>query len=262
MATFGARATFVGLTLALLGAPNAAQAGVGITVTPGKIEVSMKPGGIVNVPVTVRNPDDAPAHIVITIGDFTIDDAGSYHYGKPAPGSLGTWVALRPREFDIAPDSFQQVQLTLLVPAREMSGEYAGVLFFQTRAPRVHGGMAFSARYADKVYATVEGTAKRDGIVEHIGTDVDAQGTEHYTVLFRNTGNMHEYLNGRVDVMRDGKVVETIPFRKNVLVERGGERTLEVTSAKLAPAAYDVVAIIDYGGTQRTGGKVHLEAHN
>jgi hypothetical protein len=252
----------VGALLLFLGLAAPAHAGIGLTVTPGKIELSMKPGTTVNVPVIVSNPDTSPAHITISIDDFTIDDAGTYTYTRPAPGSLATWVALRPREFDIAANSFQQVQLTLLVPQREMSGEYAGVLLFQTRAPRVRGGMAFSARYADKVYALVDGTAKRAGVIEHINATLDPQGTEHYSIVFHNTGNMHEYLNGRVEIVHDGAVLQTLPFRKNVLVERGTDRTLEVTGPKLAPAAYDVVAIIDYGGNQRTGGKVHLEAHS
>jgi hypothetical protein len=256
------RAALAGAVLLMLGMPAPAHAGSGITVTPGKIEVAIKPGAVVNVPVIVRNPDSAPSHITITAGDFTIDDAGTYTYTHPAHGSLATWLALRPREFDVAANSFQQVQLTLLVPQREMSGEYAGVLLFQTRAPRVRGGMSISARYADKVYATVEGTGKRGGVVEHIGATLDPQGTEHYTVVFHNSGNMHEYLNGRVDIVRNGTVLQTLPFHKNVLVERGTDRTLEVTGSRLAPAAYDVVAIIDYGGDQRTGGKFHLETHN
>jgi hypothetical protein len=260
-----------GLVAALIvcfgvGASPPPVGGLGVQVTPGKIEVAITPGTVVNVPVTVESTADFPVHIQTTTGNFSVADDGTYHYvhASSEGASLATWIVLRPREFDIAPHSFQEVQFTLVVPNRPLRGEYAGVVFIQTRPPRMHGagvGVGVSARYADKVYATVAGTGVRDGRVETISA-VPGQTDERYRVVFENTGTMHEYLNGRVEVMRSGSLVQSLPFRKNTLVERGGLRTLEVTGARLAPAAYDVVAVIDYGGGSRTGGKFHLEVHS
>jgi len=241
--------------------------GIGLSVVPGRIDVQISPGEVTNVPVMVSNASDAPMHIVVTSGEFTIDDTGTYAYSPPSGqgNSLATWLAIRPREFDIAPESFQQVQLSVVVPARRLSGEYAGVVFFQTRPGRaaLHqgAGMAFAERYADKVYATVAGTGTRDGRVEHVLAAVK-DGKEQYRVAFRNTGNVHEFLNGRIEVLRNGAVVQSLAMPKNTLVERGGERNIVVTGDRLAPAAYDIVAIIDYGGGSKTGGKVHFEAHD
>ena len=234
-------------------------------VVPGRIDLQISPGITSSVPVTVTNTSDIPLHIVVTSGEFTIDDTQTYAYSPPSVqgNSLATWLAIRPREFDIAPQSFQQVEISVVVPGRQLNGEYAGVVFFQTRPGRdsVHRGVgvAFAERYADKVYATVAGTGTRDGRVERVAADM-VGNKERYRVAFRNTGNVHEYLNGRIEILRGGAIVQTLALPKNTLVERGGERNIEVTGERLVPAAYDVVAIVDYGAG-KTGGKIHLETH-
>jgi hypothetical protein len=121
--------------------------------------------------------------------------------------------------------------------------------------------MALAERFADKVYATVAGTGTREGRVERVVAQADGN-KERYRITFRDTGNVHEYLNGRIEVLRSGAVVQTLALPKNTVVERGGERNIEVTGDRLAPAAYDIVAIVDYGAGSKTGGKVHLETHN
>jgi len=265
MARLRTRLAAVAALIATLGA-GTSPGGLGLRVVPGRIDMEISPGVTSSVPVTVANTSDVPLHIVVTSGEFTIDDSGTYAYSVPSGQgtSLATWLAIRPREFDIAPQSFQQVQLSVVVPGRRLSGEYAGVIFFQTRPGRdeLHRGigLSFAERYADKVYATVAGTGSRDGRVEHVGAAADG-AKEHYRIVFRNTGNVHEYLNGHIEILRGGTVVQTLPLPKNTLVERGGERNIEVTGDRLAPAAYDVVAIVDYGAG-KTGGKIHLETHN
>jgi hypothetical protein len=257
-------AALAGLIAAIGAAPleSAPPSGIGLNVTPGKIEIAMRPGSIVNVPVTVRNDSPLPAHVVLSAGDFTVDDDGVYHYDVPGTvrTSLAEWIAVRPREFDIAPQSIQQIQFTLLVPERELTGEYSGVLFVQTRSPRTPGAMGFSARFADKVYAVVSGTAQHGGRVDGIRAGLDTDGNERYRIAFRNSGNLHEYVNGRLEIRRDGVVTQTLPLPKNVLVERGGERTIDVDGTRLMPGAYDIVAVVDYGGDQRTGGRIHFDA--
>jgi len=254
----------IGALLVTFGAAPLAPSpgGIGLAVAPGKIDLTVRPGAIANIPVTVRNDATLPAHIVLSIADFAIGDDGTYRYDAPGvkPMSLASWIAVRPREFDLPAQSFQQVQVSLLVPEGELSGEYAGVLLVQTRPSRERGSMAFSARFAAKVYATITGTARRDGRVDSVAADPDGAGNERYRIAFHNTGNTHLYLNGHVEIRRSGEIVQTLALPKNVLVERGGERHVQVTGARLAPAVYDIVAVIDYGGDQRTGGRIHFDA--
>lgn len=178
--------TLLGLGLTLAGAPSAPAAGIGLNVTPGKIEIAIRPGAIVNVPVTVRNDSDAAAHIVLATSDFSVDDSGTNHF-EPAgshSNSDATWIAVRPREFDLEPQAFVQVLVSVLAPERELEGEYAGVLFVQTRPVRERGALAFSARFAAKIYASVTGTTHRSGRVERLTASTDSSGAERYRVDF------------------------------------------------------------------------------
>jgi hypothetical protein len=253
-----------GILLATLGAapPAVEPGGISLNVVPGKIDVTVRPGAVANLPITVRNDSTSATHIVVNAADFVVNDDGTYRYDAPGakPLSLATWIAIRPREFDVPANSFQLVQVSLLVPERDLSGEYSGVLLVQTHPARERGSMAFSARFAAKVYATITGTMRRSGRVDRVSAAADGTGNERYRIVFSNTGNVHAYLNGRIEVRRGGAVLQTLALPKNVLVERGGERTIDVMGPRLAPAAYDIVAVVDYGGDERTGGKVHLDA--
>jgi hypothetical protein len=247
----------------LLAAPSltAGAAGPGLSVLPGKIDLTVGPAGTYNVPLLVRNSSDAATHIVIAADDFTLDEGGNYTY--LAPGTSATsdahWLAINPREFDLAPNAFQQVQLTVMVPHETLAGEYASALLVQTRPIRRAAGLTFSARIATKVYATIDGTAKPAAAVTGLSAAVGQQNM-HYHVAFRDVGNTHLYVKGRLEIRRGDALVQVLPLPPSMLVERGGERSVDLTGARLAPASYEAVAILDYGGATRTGGRIRFDA--
>ncbi|HEX8805377.1 MAG TPA: hypothetical protein VF741_00455 [Candidatus Aquilonibacter sp.] len=237
--------------------------GLGISVTPGKFEAAMPPGTTYNVPVTVANTSDASVHILASLSDFSLSLGGNYEFEKigTQPYSLLRWAAIKPREFDIPPGTSQQVQLTIAMPSdTNLSGEYAGIVFFQTRPERHGGGVAFSARVAAKFYITVPNTVQINGAITKM-TSARGAGRQIYRVLFRNTGNAHEYLRGQLIVQKGGSVVYQVPMPDNMLVERGGERLIEVTGKALEPGAYQAIATVDYGGKTETGGQINFDVH-
>jgi len=237
--------------------------GLGISVTPGKFEAAIPPGSTYNVPVTVNNSSEQPVHILASLADFTVTTNGNYEFEKlgASPYSLLKWASIRPREFDVPPGTAQQVQLTIAMPAdTNLAGEYAGVVFFQTRPERHGGGVAFSARVAAKFYITVPNTVQINGAITKM-TSTNASGHQLYRVLFKNTGNAHVYLRGQVIVQKGGSVVYQVPMIDNMLVERGGDRLIEVTGKKLQPGTYQAIATIDYGGKTETGGEINFEVH-
>jgi hypothetical protein len=251
------------LAAALIAAPGAsAGPGIGINVDPGKVDIDVSPAGIYNVALLVRNENDEAVHIQSSAADFRVGDDGTYAYarGGSLPTSLTPWLAMNPREFDLAPGAFRQVQLTIQVPDRRaLSGEYAGVLFFQTRLGRQRSALSFSARIATKVYATIAGTAKVAGEVASMSAQPSGAG-EFYRVVFKNAGNTHVYVSGHLEVRRGGSLVETLPMPPSMLVERGGDRVVELGGARLQPGVYDALAVLDYGGSSRTGGRIRFDA--
>lgn len=245
--------------------PRPAQtAGIGIEVTPAKLEISVPPGATYNIPITVHNSSFDPVHVQSSLVDFGVGEDGSYEFSRPGSrtNSLLKFAAIRPREFDLAPNTTQQVQLTVQIPQTPgMSGEYAGIVFFQTRPPRRAGReVAFSVRVASKIYETIPNTVKIDGAISKMVAAASPRG-ELYRVLYRNTGNTHVYLRGQLTIQRGNAVVEQLQLANGDLVERGGTRLMEVTGQKLEPGQYVAIATVDYGGKTETGGEIAFEVH-
>ena len=236
---------------------------VGINVTPAKFEAAMTPGTTTNVPITVNNSSFEPTHILASLADFGLSQSGDYEFVKVGSraNSVLRWASINPREFDVPPNSMQQVQLTLSIPDdKTLSGEYAGVVFFQTRPQRGKKGVMFSARVAAKLYVTIQGTEKIDGAITKMSS-TKAPGGQLYRVQFKNTGNTHVYTRGELIVQKDGTVVYQVPLPNNLLVERGGVRDIDTLGKTLPPGSYQAIATLDYGGKTETGGEINFVVH-
>lgn len=235
---------------------------MGLEVTPGKLEISVPTGATYNIPISVRNSSFDPVHVQASLADFGVGLDGSYEFQRVGArsNSLLKWAAIRPREFDLAPGSLQQVQLTVQLPqSASMAGEYAGIVFFQTRPSRRKGlSVAFSVRVASKIYETIPGTVKLDGAISKMAAVSGSRG-ETYRVLFKNKGNTHVYIRGLLAVQKGGAVVDQLTLADGQLVERGGDRLVQVTGKKLEPGSYQAIATIDYGGKTETGGEIAFD---
>lgn len=242
--------------------PGGAGLGMGLNVSPAKLELSMKPGETYNLPVTIQNGSGASTHVQASMVDFGVLPNGQYQFDKVGrrPYSLLRWASINPREFDIASNSTQQVRVSLNVPQAPLSGEYAGIVFFQTRPERQQHAVAFSVRVASKIYLTITGTTKIDGAVAKMSAAPTSSG-ENYRVLFRNTGNTHVYINGELRVLKDGVTVDRIALPSSQLVERGGDRLIELSGKSLQPGKYQAIATVDYGGKTQTAGEIVFDKH-
>ena len=86
-------------------------------------------------------------------------------------------------------------------------------------------------------------------------------GGQQYAINFKNTGNIHLYLNGHIDIKQGGSVVDQITLPKDTLVERGGMRVIDGQGKHLQPGSYQAVAIVDYGGTSLVAGQTAFVVH-
>jgi len=234
--------------------------GLGITVSPAKLELQMQPGASYNIPVSIHNAT-GDTHIQSSMVDFGVTADGNYDIQRVGAKqfSLMKFASINPREFDLPENTTQQVRLSINLPsAANMSGEYAGIVFFQTRPIRRSGVVAFSARVAAKVYMTIPGTVKIDGAITKMASLRSPIG-QQYRVQFKNFGNAHVYLRGEVDVQQDGKSIDRVQMPSEQLVERGGDRVIDVTGKTLPHGKYQAIATIDYGGKAMTGGQISFE---
>jgi hypothetical protein len=248
----------VGLAAMML-VPKAGPAiGFGLEVTPGKLEISIPSGATYNVPITVHNSGFQTVHVQATMVDFGVGADGSYDFSKVGskPYSLLKWASIRPREFDLKPAESQQVQLTISMPQANLSGEYGGIVFFQTRPSRQPGrAVAFSVRVASKIYETIPGTVNLSGAILKMSTTRTSRG-QTYRVVFKNVGNTHVYVRGQLQIEQGNSVIQQLALADGELVERGGDRVLQVVGKRLPPGSYQAIATIDYGGKTETGGEI------
>lgn len=253
-----------GAFLGLLLPQSGDTLGLGIEVTPGKLEVSIPAGVTYNVPISVHSSSINSTHVQASMVDFGVSQNGDYDFAKVGSRtySLMKWAAIRPREFDIAPDTTQQVQLTISIPQdQKLSGEYAGMVFFQTRPERKPGqAVAFSARVGSKIYETIPNTVKIDGAITKMVTAKSKEG-QLFRVTFKNTGNAHVYARGVLIVQKGSSVVYQESMPDNMLVERDGTRVVEVRGKALPPGSYQAIATMDYGGKTETGGQIVFDVH-
>ncbi|MDE2482850.1 MAG: hypothetical protein KGN02_11715 [bacterium] len=243
--------------LLILAAAYPASADLSLDVAPAKLELQISPSTTQTFPITVRNSGTAPLHIQVSLSDFTLTPSGEYQFGKAGshPYSLAHWLGVNPREFDVPPNTVQQVRVTLNVP-QHVAGEYSGIIFFTTRPERheTHG-ITFAERVAAKVYAYTPASLRIDGAVDGIAVKETSIG-ERFLVGFKNRGNAHVYVNGRIEVRKGDQTVARVPFPPQLLVERGERRVLEAyVTDKLPPGTYTALALVDFGGPNLAGGQ-------
>jgi hypothetical protein len=249
---------------ALIAIPNAGKtAGFGLEVTPGKLEISVPAGAAYNIPIAVHNASFEPVHVQASLVDFGVGSDGSYQFSKAGTKeySLLKYASIRPREFDLKAGDTQQVQLSVQMPSGNLTGEFAGIVFFQTRPSR-HAGEAvsFSVRVASKIYETIPGTININGAVVKMTATSSPRG-ENYRVVFKNTGNAHVYVRGQLAIQQGSATVDQLNLADGQLVERGGDRVLDIVGKKLPPGSYQAIATIDYGGKTETGGAIAFDVH-
>jgi hypothetical protein len=241
--------------------PASSPADLSLDVSPAKYELQVVPGKSETIPIVVRNSGENSVHIVTSLSDFTVGRDGNYQFLPAGTGkySMGNWVDVNPREFDLDSQSFKQIRFTVNVP-NGATGEYSTIVFFTTRPSRKPGGLAIAERIASKIYEIVPDTVRFAGEIDDMSAKADDAG-EHYLIGFHNTGNAHVYLSGRVEIKQGGQLVDRIVMPKDQLVERNGKRLIEMTGKKLPPGSYNAVALVDYGGPNLIAGQTSFVIH-
>jgi len=243
--------------LLLLFAAYPASADLSLDVAPAKLELQITGNTTQTFPITVRNSGSVPLHIQVSLSDFSLTPSGDYIFSKAGANryTLATWLGVNPREFDVPPNTVQQVRVTLNVPGH-VTGEYSGIIFFTTR-PERHAtrGITFAERVAAKIYAYTPSSLHLDGAVDGIAAKQTSIG-EQFLVGFKNRGNAHVYLNGKIEVRKGDQVVASVPFSPQLLVGRGERRVIEAfVTQKLPPGSYTALALVDFGGPNLAGGQ-------
>jgi hypothetical protein len=244
---------FIGTALAMAAA--VAVSGVGLQITQIEFVLTVEQGTSYQLTFAVRNDSEAPQVVSLYLGDWDRDINGvnRFYPVGTIPRSLSPWLSLSHTQLPLAPGEAREVTVTLTIPSPDqqtLAGTYWGIIFVQgePRPVRREGATVMAIeRFGVKVYATIAGTEQPSGEVKGLEFIPQEDGLK-VEVLYQNTGNVHSWVEGVVEVVdRTGTVVESVPLERFPVLP-GAQRLISASLPPLPAGIYQVRAVLDYQG--------------
>jgi hypothetical protein len=213
-------------------APVAAQQSVdsnGLKITPVRAELTLDKGKSQTVTITVENVTSSKAMLKPIVNDFVADDSES---GEPrillnenerAPGNSFKDLVDNKKLSNIALDSKQraEVKVTVAVPANAASGGYYGAVRFAPADSVTAKNVAMTASVGTIFLIKVPGNITEKVSLASFGVSHGSSkgplfnsGPISAVSRFKNEGNVHVQPFGRINLSKNGKLVESIEINK------------------------------------------------
>ena len=243
------------LAFATLAAPRAARAQLTVDV----LELFVAPGDADAVrTVRVRNDGAERVQAMVVQEDWERDADGTNRFLPLGTHtrSCGEHIDVFPRAIALEPGE----AATVRVAVRAGTTPCWGVVFLEHRATQPNGGrqLSYTVRTGVKVY--VEPTAaRRDGELEAITVDTEADSTTQLHVQFRNTGTSQLAVRGHLEVRTaENQVVHRHELPAAPVLPAAARR-LSAPMPSLAPGRYLVLVLLDFGGNELVAGQLDYE---
>jgi P pilus assembly chaperone PapD len=265
--------------LATLSFSLLSQARAGIVVNIGKVVLDAGADFRTTRQLEVANTNDKPAEVSVFASDWSQDKTGAVDAVTPekrSPDSATPWISVSPQRFTLAKGERKIVTIAIATPksAAEMPlKEYRTMVFTETTDTR-------------KSEASTPGRDLQVRVIGRIGTKVflrnppvatkldcevtkmeetTRDGKRGVLIEARNGGNVHVQCDSSTIAFRNaaGATVATLPLPAFSILP-GHVRSLffelpEAGKAKLEQGTkYNLLAVIDYGGTDLVAGELEL----
>jgi len=223
---------------------------IGFNISPPKYEFTVRPEEVKNFTINVQNTTDSILHIKIYTVDWALDIDNNVKYfaaGK-LKNSCSNWIYVNPQEFNITPNSSQDIRFTLSVP-KNVFGDYWSMVFFESTPFNPTGSsiLLVSGRVGCTIYSTIAGTTVKNGDI--VGLDFDKKDYSVKTI-FENTGNVHLRIKGVMKILKDEKII----FQDEILEKVSLPETKTTISfpikTQLLKGTYTIKVSIDYSGNE------------
>lgn len=220
-------------------------------------DIVTAPGTAVAGVLEIENPTDKNMAVKVYAEDWAYKPVGTgekeFFVAGTLSDSASKWIVLNPLEFTMAPFSQVKVNYTVTVPARDVSGAYHTVVFFETAAGSAQTAQGatvlVSARIGAIFKIEISGAMRREGKIETIEiTPPKENKPATFAVRFRNTGNSDIKLQGTALILDKEGLVKG-RGRLEDLVTQGGMAASRASQwiGKLAPGEYDIIFTFDLG---------------
>lgn len=236
-----------------------AQSSAGIGISPATIEGPANPGEVKEYKVDVSNLSNTEQTIYLSKKDI-VDVRGNgvpvfANEGAEKTGyELTEWVSLPIDQMTLPPNSTQQMEFTLAVPADATPGSHFGGIFLSVQPPRLReSGAAIGYEVANIISIRVAGDAVENAQLRSFSTDNYIYGKSEieFTANIRNQGNVLVRPIGPLEIYNMfGEQVATLTFNEREGgVFPGRDREFTITWSDEGPGfgRYQAVLSLSYG---------------
>ncbi len=206
---------FCAVFLCLINYPVLAASGLGIGVSPVKIEDVVDPGQVLQKEIRVTNNSSSAITFYAYLKDFK---ASEDENGAPkviAPGSeegyfLASWIDITAEGIEFGPNEEKTISFTINVPPETGPGGYYGGVYFGTEPPQIHldeeekgAGMAIGQQTGCLVLLQVKGAVYEEARIREFNTDKELYNTPFevkFITRIENLGNVHVKPYGAITI--------------------------------------------------------------
>ena len=226
------------------------------SVSPGDLEVSLRPGAFQNAVLEVTNSGEEPINLEAYVLPLEFDLLGDL-VSEEKRAEPVSWIELNPREFSVAPGRTHRIRLTLSPPRDLQTSYFADILFRSV-------GEGSHVQTGINLLATLGDDLEKSGNVEIVKVD-EADGGLAVDALFVNEGAAAvrtdvELVMNRMHPQVEGEEGRIIPARAETIasvelptsenpVLPGTERLFSfMIPSGLEIGEYEFAIRVDYGG--------------
>jgi hypothetical protein len=243
--------------LCLLAVP-AANAQVGLGLSPMRMELKLNPGATRAGSLTLANESKQEARFRTEILDLSLDQEAVPQFELDIPSesqySCRQWFTVNPMEATVGPQSQLLARYTLRVPANVPVRTYHCAVGFTSlppiRKPQEQGfGVNAAVRVIATFYVTI-GDPQPDGVVKDIRIEKLPAPSTALRAIFgvENSGLTNLRGIGKVEVLDStGKVIETAEFPTPVILPKRVQYLPLVLKSKFADGDYTIRARVNIG---------------
>lgn len=261
-------AALVGLLVAPIGGVYAQQnSGSGLSISPTRTELSIKPGDAGTVTITIKNVTKGEITAKALVNDFEPDnDTGEPKLitddSKRSAASIRDFL-IGFSDIDLQPDQEKEINIPVQIPSDAAPGAYYGVIRYQavpkTTSEQGAGQVALTASVGSLVLIEVPGNITEKIEIKKVKAYLDSRSGSLFTnepnkvgVTIKNLGNSFAKPFGQVQVTNmQGKQVHA--YELNNSTPRGNilpnsERTFKDDLKGISiPGRYKITANISFG---------------
>jgi hypothetical protein len=184
----------------LLTAPVMAQSAEGLSAIPPRLELTVKPDGVVSQTIKVRNESSKEKNITITIEDFVVND----DIGTPTiitstkednRWAASSWIQVSPSSVKLKGGETKSLTLTIMPPANALpGGHYAMVLHSPDNQVSIvdSTGASIQTKVGTLVYITIPGDIRQNATVKDFTAPKFSEfGPIDFKTIIQNLSDIH-----------------------------------------------------------------------